>query len=137
MSTNDIAEQLAIRKLLDRFSIACMRADIAAWGDTWADEATWKIDKLDSPAHGREAIVAVFAGILPNIKFVSMQAFPADLVIRGDSAEGKAYSQELIFSPDGGQKILVGCSHDTYIKRDGSWYFLSRKFETLYRGAMA
>ncbi len=137
METNDIADELAIRKLLEKFSIACMRADVASWGDTWAEDATWKIDKLDSPAQGREKIVAVFAGILPNIKFVSMQAFPADLVIEGDTARGKAYSQELIFTPDDGQKILVGCSHDTYIKRDGSWYFLSRNFETLYRGAMA
>ena len=136
MSNDTLAEELAIRKLLESFSIACIRKDTSMWAATWAAEATWKIDALDQPAEGRENVVAVFARIMPNIDFVSMNAFPADIVIDGDRATGKAYSQELIFPKAGPEKILVGCSHDEYVKRDGTWLFLKRSFETLRRGPL-
>lgn len=136
MTAPAIAEELAIRKLLETFAIACIRKDTSLWASTWAEEASWKIDALDQPAVGRSNVVAIFERIMPNIAFVSMTSFPADLVVDGDRASGKAYSQELIFPKAGPEKILVGCSHDEYIKRDGRWYFLKRSFETLRRSTL-
>lgn len=133
MNKPSIEDQLAIRELLDQFAIGCMRADIPIWGDTWAEEASWKIDMLDEPAVGKKNIVAVYEKILSNIDFVSITSFPEGLSVDGDQAQGKCYSQELIFPKAGGTKILVGCHHDKYIRRDGRWYFLSRVYETLRR----
>lgn len=131
-----LEDRLAIRELIETFSVAAMRKDSALWGSTWADEGSWKIDALDQPATGKDNVVAVFDRLMPNIEFVSMSAFPADLVIAGDRARGKAYSQELIYPTAGGQRILVGCSHDEYVKRNGRWYFLARVYETLRRSAL-
>jgi len=134
MKTATVEDQLAIRQLVETFSIGCMRADSDIWGGTWAEECSWKIDKLDQPAVGKSNVIGVFEGIMANIAFVSINAFPADVVIEGDRGHGKAYSQELIFpKAGGGQRMLCGCSHDEYVKRDGRWYFSSRVFETLLR----
>lgn len=136
MTTDTLEDQLAIRQLVETFSIGCMRADSGIWGGTWAEEGSWKIDKLDQPAVGKENVVAVFEEIMANIAFVTINAFPADVVIEGDRGHGKAYSQELIFpKAGGGRRMLCGCSHDEYVRRDGRWYFLSRVFETLWRHA--
>lgn len=137
MENEAIGDRLAIRELLETFVVGCMRADSTIWGSTWAEEASWKIDKLDEPAVGRSNVIAVFEEIMPNIQFVSMTSFPTELSINGDKATGKAYSQEIIFPKAGGQRMLVGCSHDEYVRRDGRWYFLSRHFETLWRSAIA
>lgn len=134
MTAQSIEEELAIRKLLEQFAIGCMRADIGIWGDTWAEEASWKIDMLDKPEVGKSNIIAVYEKILSNIAFVTITCFPGEITIDGDQAHGKSYSQELIFPKEGGQKILVGCYDDKYVKRDGKWYFLSRVYETLWRG---
>jgi len=136
MDNEMVGERLAIRELLETFMVGCMRADSGIWGSTWAEEASWKIDRLDAPAVGRGNVIAVFEEIIVNIRFVSMNSFPTELAIEGNSASGKAYSQEIIFPKAGGQRILVGCSHDEYIKQNGRWYFLSRHFETLWRSAI-
>jgi len=60
-----------------------------------------------------------------------MISFPADLVIDGDHARGKAYCREMIFPKGGGRKFVVGCFEDEYVKRGGRWYFLSRDYEIL------
>lgn len=133
MSQGPIEDRLAIRELIETFAIGAIRKDTSIWGGTWAEDATWKIDSLDEAAVGKNNVVAVFERIIPNIEFVSMTSFPSELVLEGDRAHGKAYSQELIFPKAGGQKILVGCFHDEYVKRDGRWYFLSRNYETLRR----
>ena len=136
MNSGPIEDRLAIRELIETFAIAAMRKDSTLWGGTWAEEGSWKIDSLDQPAVGKGNVIAVFEKLMPNIEFVSMSSFPAELVVDGDRARGKAYSQELIYPKAGGQRILVGCSHDEYVKRDGRWYFLARVYETLRRSAL-
>lgn len=136
MNSGPIADRLAIRELVETFAVAAMRKDSTLWGGTWAEEGSWKIDSLDQPAVGRDKVIAVFEKLMPNIEFVSMNSFPAELVVDGDRARGKAYSQELIYPKAGGQRILVGCSHDEYVKREGRWYFLARVYETLRRSAL-
>ena len=137
MNADSLGDRLAIRELNETFTIGCMRADSRIWGGTWAEEGAWKIDMLDEPAVGKSNIVAIFERIMPNIRFVTMSSFPADLVIEGDRARGKAYCQEVMFPNAGGQKMLVGCYSDEYVKRGGRWYFLTRVYETMWRTATA
>lgn len=135
MNTGPIEDHLAIRQLLETYTVGCMRADKDIWGGTWAEDASWKIDMLDAPASGRSEIIAVWEKIMGNIQFVTINSFPAELVFEGDRARGKAYTQELIFPKAGGQRTLVSCSTDEYVKREGRWYFLSRVFSTMWRSA--
>lgn len=135
-SPNDVVDRLAIADLVNRSVAGVMRRDAAMWGATWAPDASWKIDLLPEPARGRDVIVGIFAQIMQKFQFVSMSSFVTSLEIRGDRATGEAYSQELLFPLDGGQKILVGCFKDEYVRIDGQWHFQSRVYETLYRSTI-
>jgi len=137
MNINPIEDRLAIRELVEMFTIGCMRADSGLWGSTWVDEASWKIDAMDVPTVGKSNVIAFFEKIMGNIEFVTMSSFPSGLVIDSDKAHGKTYSQELLFPKAGGQKILVGCYDDEYVKRGGRWYFLSRIYDTMWRSVVA
>lgn len=129
-------DRLDIAELVNTQVIGVMRKDSALWGGTWAEDATWKIDMLDQPAQGRDAIVAIFERIIGKFAFVSMSASVSGIVVDGDRATGTAYSQELLFPAEGGQKILVGCFHDEYARLDGKWHFKARVYETLYRSTI-
>lgn len=133
MTETTLHDRLAIAELVNTSVVGVLRQDIELWGSTWAPDGSWKIDMLDQPAQGREAIVAIYAAIIGKFTFVSMNAFATDITVQGDRATGKAYSQELMFPREGGQKILVGCFHDEYVRLDGRWHFQSRVYETLYR----
>ena len=133
MNVETVEDRLAIRELIETFTIGIMRGDTDLWGSTWAEEGSWTIPLKDEPAVGRANMVALLQQVLARNAFVSMSAFPADLVIQGDRAHGKAYAQELLFPRTGGQKNLIGCFHDEYVKRDGRWYFLSRVYESMWR----
>ena len=55
MGTERIADELAIRDLVNRYSDAVVRRDAKAWGDTWAENAEWYI--LGNSICGRVEIV--------------------------------------------------------------------------------
>lgn len=130
---DQIADQLAIRELVERSAIGVMRHDWELWGSTWDEDSTWIVAFLDEPARGRDNIVRIFSEKMATIEFVQMSCVPSKLVIEGNKATGETYCQELLFPKAGGHKIIVGCFHDQYIKRDGQWYFSVREYETLKR----
>lgn len=136
MSATRIEDRLAITELVNRSVAGVMRKDIGLWASTWAEDGSWMIDMFDQPVRGRDAIAASYGKIIERFEFVSMTSFVTDIVIDGDRATGKAYSQELMFPKAGGQKILCGCFHDDYVQVDGRWLFQSRTYETLHRGTL-
>ena len=131
MNTGPIEDRLAIRELIETFAVGAMHIDPEAWGDTWAEEGSWKLPSMDAPAVGKSTIIETFRQKLAYVEFMSMIAFPAELAVEGDRATGKAYSRELIVTKEGEQKIVVGYFDDEYVKREGRWYFLSRTFNIL------
>lgn len=131
MNTGPIEDRLEIRELIESFAVGAMRVDADVWGGTWAEEGTWKLASMPEPVTGRDNIVASFVKVMAYVDFMSMISFPAELQIDGDNAQGKAYCRELIYTKAGDQKIVVGCYHDTFVKREGRWYFLSRFYEVM------
>lgn len=136
MSIGPIEDLLAIRELVETFAVGIMRKDIAVWGSTWTEDSTWNVPLKEEPVVGKSNIIAVLQEVLARNNFVSINSFPTETVIEGDKARGKAYCQELIFPKAGGQRILVGCFDDEYVKSDGRWHFLSRTYESLWRAAI-
>ncbi len=131
MNKGPIEDRLEIRELIEAFSAAAMRLDSDKWADTWAEDGTWKLASMPEPVKGKAEIVAAFQKVMDYVDFMSMISFPSELNIEGDTATGKAYSRELIYTKAGEQKIVVGCYHDEFVKRDGRWYFLSRFNEVM------
>jgi hypothetical protein len=134
MNIGPVEDRLAIRELIETFAVGAMHVDADIWGSTWAEEGSWKLPSMTEPAKGKSNVLAAFKEKMEYVKFMSMISFPADLVIDGDRALGKAYCQELIFPKSGGQKTVVGRFEDEYEKRNGRWYFLSRVYEVLGAG---
>jgi len=131
MNVGPVEDRLAIRELIETFAVGAMHIDAEMWGSTWAEEGSWKLPSMSEPAVGKSDIVATFREKLAYVKFMSMIAYPAELVIDGDRARGKAYSRELIYTKNDDKKVVIGFFTDEYVKRDGRWYFLSRVFEVM------
>lgn len=137
MNRGPIEDRLAIRELIEAFAAGAMRFDPDYWGQTWADDGVWKLVSMPEPVHGKENIVAAFVRVMSYAEALSMISFPADLVVEGDRAQGKAYCRELIFPKAGGRIAVVGCYHDQYVRRDGRWLFQSRFYEILRKEQVA
>ena len=131
MNTGPVEDRLAIRELLETFAVGAMHIDLDIWGGTWAEEGSWKLPSMDEPAVGKADILATFKEKMAYVDYMSMISFPADLVIEGETAKGKAYCRELIYTKTGEQRVVIGYFLDEYVKRDGCWYFLSRDYQVI------
>jgi hypothetical protein len=131
MNIGPVEDRLAIRELLETFAVGAMHIDPDIWGSTWAEQGSWKLPSMSEPAVGKTDILAIFKEKMAYVDYMSMISFPADLVIDGDSAKGKAYCRELIYTKSGEQKVVVGFFDDEYVKQDGRWYFLSRAYHVM------
>jgi hypothetical protein len=131
MNIGPVEDRLAIRELLETFAVGAMHIDPDIWGSTWAEQGSWKLPSMSEPAVGKTDILAIFKEKMAYVDYMSMISFPADLVIDGDSAKGKAYCRELIYTKSGEQKVVVGFFDDEYVKQDGRWYFLSREYHVM------
>ena len=133
MNSGAVEDRLGIRELVETFTVAAMRVDAAMLGSTWADDGVWKLPSMSEPTKGKDKIVEAFTKVMGHVDFMSMISFPAQLVIEGDRARGKAYCRELIFTKTGEQRVIVGCYDDTYVKRNGRWVFETRTYEVIGR----
>ncbi|BFM05819.1 nuclear transport factor 2 family protein [Halioxenophilus aromaticivorans] len=133
MNLGSIEDRLAIRELVESFAHEAMRTNPDTWGATWADseQCSWKLVSFPEPVIGKTAIVEKFAQVMAYVDFLSMISVPADMVIDGDHATGKAYCREWVAARNGAHKHLVGCYHDQYIKQNNVWRFLTRRYEIL------
>jgi len=131
MNIGTVEDRLAIRELIETFSAGVMRIDAEYWGETWAPDGAWKLPSLPEDCVGKANIKAMFEEKLAYVDSISMIAFPADLVVDDDLAEGKAYCRELIYTKEGVQRVLFGCFHDQYVKLNGRWLFKRREYEIL------
>lgn len=131
MSVGSMEDRLAIRELLEAFACAAMRGDAAKVGATWSEDGVWKLPSMPEAVQGREAIVAAFAKATAYLSFMSMSSIPTELVFHGDTAHGKAVCQENIVTKTDEKRFVVGCYDDTYVKREGRWYFQKRTYEVI------
>jgi ketosteroid isomerase-like protein len=127
-----VADELAIRDLVARYSDAVIRADSEAWAATWAEGASWRVGPSES--HGREAIVETWTrlmGIFDRVRQITEQG---TVEIEGDRARGRWYVTEYGWPRQGAPNLLFGVYHDAYARIDGAWRFTRRRFDLLYTG---
>ncbi len=127
------ADEAAIRDLLARYSDAVNRRDAEAWGETWAEDAVWRI--LHFAPEGREAIVALWKQLMSGFPFVVQMPSASLLTVSGDEATGRAYLTEHGKGPDGTALLTLGVYHDRFRRdADGQWRFTERRFHAIYSG---
>ncbi len=136
MDNQRIADELAIRDLVNRYSDAVVRRDAKAWGDTWADDGEWQI--LGNSIRGRDEIVERWLKFMSGLPFVVQQASGGIIDFEERDAAGAAtgrwYVNEYGFTGKGAGMLTLGVYHDGYTRTNDRWRFSRRRFDVLYMG---
>lgn len=127
--TGPLADQIAVRALIDRYSDAVFRRDADDWGACWAEDARWAL--MGAEVSGRAAIVAMWTQAMEAFSFVAFFAQPGAIEIDGDQATGRVYTHELLETADGALSRPVGQYLDRYIRTEGGWLFAERRYSIL------
>ena len=129
-----IADELAIRELVDRYADAVNCVDAEAWGATWAPDGVW--DLSGHEVSGRDALVPFWkqamSGFSPAIQLVHSGWCDVD----GDTATGRWWLIERLWpaSGEGDATLVIGVYRDHYVRLDEGWRFARRRFDVAYRG---
>jgi SnoaL-like domain len=125
-----------IANLVHRYADAVVRRDGDQWGNTWADDASWKLT-LNRHVNGRADIVELwtkamggFTAVVQNVVNGEVTADPSDPT----RASGRWYIIEHFNRREGGPGMLLAYYDDTYVQVDGSWCFASRMLVVQYQG---
>lgn len=129
-----IADELALRRLVDLYVDATCRADPPGIADTFIADGHWSAAGV-AEARGREELEKTFSGLLTAfsllIQGVSsglVQLDPAD----PDRATGRWYIWEVARMADGTDFRAAGVYHDQYVRQQGEWRFASRRFNSMF-----
>jgi hypothetical protein len=131
MSHGSVEDRLAIRELIENFTVGVMHGNADLWMSCWAEGGSWSLPSLPEPVKGKDNLRTTFSSKTGYFKFMSMLQFPHGTVFNGNTAKGRAYGQEIIIKNDNGIKMAVGFFDDEYVKQDGRWYFQSRVFNVV------
>ena len=124
-------EKLAIRELVSTYADGVNRYDPKTWGSTWAEDAQWSL-REGQALQGREAIVAFWCSVMDTLAFAIMIPSSCQIEVNGDTAVGRWYMNEVVKEAEGRGAEIVGVYNDVYVKRDGRWYFMNRRYHMLY-----
>ena len=127
--TGPAPDQLAIRALNEAYADAVFRRDAQAWGETWAEGATWHL--MGQTVTGRPAIVAAWEAAMAAFPFAAFFVQQGALLVDGDTATGTVYTHEVLENTAGELLRPVGRYADRYIKQAGRWLFAERNYEML------
>ena len=132
--TGPAEDRLAIRELLEAYADAVTQCDAAAWGETWAEDASWSLPDYPEMGvtQGRAAIVAMWVEAMKNYPGIMFEAWPGSIEVTGASATMRSYTSE-VYEQDGATVRDRGVYEDVCVKQDGRWLFKSRSFRKIHR----
>ena len=136
MDLEQVADELAIRRLVDTFCDGVNSRDSALWASVWDEEgATFCLSGADRA--GKAAIVAGFTEGIAAYELLVQVAPNGRVEIDGDTAEGRWYILEISRLRDGPSTQQVALCHDQYRRTTDGWRLRRREVERIYRGAAA
>lgn len=121
---------LAIRARIEAYADAVFRQNAEDWIACWADDATWNL--MGHEVSGRDAIVTLWRSAMSAFKVTAFFAQPGPIVITGDRATGRAWTQEILTTQEGAVRRVVGAYDDAFVKRGGVWLFARRAFRIMH-----
>jgi hypothetical protein len=135
LSLRQLADRLAIRELVDAYAYCADRRDAAGQMALFTEDSDFLVfmDSRDpSPTQrlrGRGALAPVFDEL--NTYVVTMHFNgQSTTVLDGDNASGVTYCLAHHVKVDGSARSLMVAAIrylDTFVKRDGTWFFSQRK----------
>lgn len=131
--TGELEDKLALKNLVDTFSILADEKDAQAQTELFTEDASvlsYRNGELVSELNGRNEIGAGFGDFLSNFNAVYHSNGQQTLEIDGDTATGTSYCYVVMIADqeDGSVMTSQGVSYqDTYEKVDGQWLISNRK----------
>lgn len=123
------SDRIAITELVAAYGDAVSRRDAAAWGATWAEDATWSL--MGHEVAGRAAIVALWQGAMSQFDAVSFLTGMGPIRLNGDRASVRCQTQEVLRTTEGSVRRVAGIYDDEFVRVDGHWCFARRVFAIL------
>lgn len=130
----EIEDRLALKELVDRFSILSDVKHAQAQALLFTEDAvveTYQGDKLTITLKGREQIAEVFGNFLNSLETVYHINGQQTVELNGNRATGVSYCQVTLIGTENGKKMITKHGvyyQDNYVKnRDGQWLISKRK----------
>lgn len=130
---NQIEDRLALKALVDEFSILADKKDVTAQMNLFIENATvesFRDGISNSKLTGKEEISNAFSGFLSLFETVYHINGQQTVHIDGDKASGISYCLVVLIGNQDGQKMktTLGVSYeDEYVKQNGKWLIANRK----------
>lgn len=131
-------DELAVIKLINRYTDAVNRRDWATLGSLFCENGVWDVggpeaDPFTFLFTGREQIVAGIRGLVANLEFLVQTNHAVVVNVNGDHATGSCTLQEISRANNGGGMMILGMYADDIVReRDGAWRFAKRTFRFTY-----
>jgi ketosteroid isomerase-like protein len=135
MTSEEAADRLAIRELVDAYAHCADRRDAKGQMALFTEDTVFHVF-MDSQSpeptyvvHGRDALAPVFADLN---QYRATTHFNGQSTVRldGDHATGESYCIAHHLTVDGEKRTLMLASIrylDRFVKQDGDWLFAERK----------
>lgn len=133
LTDTDIADELAIRDLAQRFTDAVNRRSPTEMAALFAPDGRWNVPGVDETV-GHDAIAARLTGLLGQFTHLVQLLHSGVVDLHGDRATARWYLTEHGRDPEGAGALFIGYYEDDLERHDGAWRFASRTFAFLYRG---
>src|ERR1700677_1295363 len=120
-----IEDRIAIRELIEAYSDAVCRKDMAAWSETWMEDAVW--GSRDGPVTGRAAITERCSRVLDGLPYLQFRAIPGAIEVEGDVAVARTYIHTTRKTARGELQLFEATYADRLVKSNGAWRFDRRE----------
>lgn len=138
-----LEDRIALRELLEAYSDSVSQRDGEGWAATWLDseDCTWLLPTMAQWAqfNGKTTIVSEWYKMMDQFHGtrdapwpISFLTTPGSIRVEGDVAHVRSYTTEQFVDAHGDTLETKGQYDDICVKKDGQWYFKSRKW-TLYQ----
>ena len=127
-----IEDQIALKNLVDTFSVLADKKDTQAQTLLFTEDATvdsYVNGQRVSALKGRQQIGAAFAAYLSNFSTVYHHNGQQTLTLAGDKATGVSYCLVTLIGDEKGQKVTTASGviyQDEYVRANGRWLIARR-----------
>jgi len=142
--TAHLADHLAIRSLLDRYTDAMNRRDWPALERTFCRDGSWEAGGPAMPAmsyrfDGASACAKGIAGLVDPLSLCIQSNHAPSITIDGDRATATSTINELVIAPGASHRTTIWGMYFDEMARDvdGEWRFRSRLFRFAWIDAEA
>ena len=136
---SDIEDRIALKNIVDTFSILADHKDIQKQVLLFTDDATVASTVQGQPGMaltGRKQIGDAFTAYLNNFETVYHINGQQTVTINGDQASGISYCTVTLVGTDSGKKMKTTMwiyYNDDYVRKDNKWLIAKRKSNFIRR----